>query len=71
MFQCEFCKKEYSTISSLNHHNQTTKFCINIQKEQSSTIINTEYTCDCCSKTFFRKFIYDKHLKKCSEIKKT
>ena len=87
MFQCEFCKKEYKTISSLNYHQKTTKFCINIQKEKSSVTThhndqivsnmqnmdtnscdNINYKCY-CNKTFLRKHIYDKHLKKCPDYK--
>jgi hypothetical protein len=89
MFQCEFCNKDYSTLSSLNYHKKTTKFCLYIQKERSSNILreesiqssnetniqndkeiqsnNIEYTCNYCSKTFLRKHVYDKHLKKCTE----
>ena len=90
MFQCEFCKNEYKSISWLNYHKKTTKFCLYIQKEQfsntqCSNIIqqpsnetniqndretlhnNIEYTCNYCNKSFLRKHIYDKHLKKCTE----
>jgi hypothetical protein len=84
MFECEFCKKEYLTVSSLNRHKKTTKFCINIQKEKSSVICNDSdqilidvqsvpsissdinYTCDYCNKTFLRKYVYNKHLNRCT-----
>jgi hypothetical protein len=32
--KCEFCQKEYKTISFLNHHMKTAKFCLKIQNKE-------------------------------------
>lgn len=35
MVECEFCKKNFSTSSSLQNHKKTTKRCIDIQRQLS------------------------------------
>lgn len=42
---CEFCKKEYKTKSSLNHHKKTVKKCILIQGKRDIELFKCNY-CD-------------------------
>ena len=34
---CEYCKKSFSTLSSLNYHKKTAKFCLDIQGKVNDT----------------------------------
>lgn len=43
MITCEFCKKEYSTIPILKHHQKTAVFCIKLQNEENNKIIKYKY----------------------------
>ncbi len=65
-FECEFCKKEYKTISSLNYHKKTAKFCLELQKIYNDSC---KYNCEFCNKKFTKKDKRDDHLKIC-KIKK-
>ena len=53
---CEFCKKIFSTKSSLNNHKKTAKYCLQIQNKE----INI-FSCKYCSKNFTTKHIFSKH----------
>jgi len=57
---CEFCNKEFTTISSLNHHKKTAKYCLKIQNKD-----NTEFTCSYCLNIFATKDSLNNHLKIC------
>jgi hypothetical protein len=65
-FECDFCKKEYKTISSLNYHKKTAKFCLDLQKTYNDSC---KYNCEFCNKKFTKKDKRDDHLKIC-KIKK-
>jgi GT2 family glycosyltransferase len=52
MFECDFCKKTYTTVSSLNLHQKTAKFCIKIQKEKNIQHHQSVFNCDFCKKEF-------------------
>jgi hypothetical protein len=54
IFVCEYCKKEYTTISNLKHHQRTAQFCLEIQNQ-----ITTGFKCEHCDK----KFTSNKYLK--------
>ena len=43
-YSCEFCKKEYTSISSLNYHKKNTKFCLELQNKNNTenNKINTD-----------------------------
>ncbi len=43
-YSCEFCKKEYTSISSLNYHKKNTKFCLELQIKNNTenNKINTD-----------------------------
>ena len=59
---CEFCKKIFSTKSSLNNHKKTAKYCLQIQNKE----INI-FSCKYCSKNFTTKHIFSKHLQRCKD----
>jgi uncharacterized protein YjaZ len=60
---CEFCKKTFNSISSLNKHKNTTKYCLEIQgKEKKKTNI---FLCEYCDKTFSGNNSLQKHLSNC------
>ena len=59
--ECQFCKKTFNNISSLNKHKKTAKYCLEIQ----GTFI--EYKCE-CGKISNLKTIHDSHIKNCLYI---
>jgi hypothetical protein len=69
MFDCEFCKKELSSISSLNLHKKTTKKCLKIQEQLGLNITSLEFNCEHCNKVFNLKQTYEEHINSC-KIKK-
>lgn len=60
--ECEFCQKEYKTISSLNHHMKTAQFCLKIQNKE---IIIKEYKCEFCNYIFKNKRNLQTHITIC------
>ncbi len=60
--ECQYCKKEYKTISSLNHHIKTAKFCLSIQKKE---IIIKEYKCEFCKNIYKNKRNLQTHIITC------
>jgi hypothetical protein len=58
--ECNFCKKTFSTISSLTVHQKTTKYCLTIQGKT-----NEQYKCTFCDKCFTTHQQLDKHDKIC------
>jgi len=69
MFECEFCKKELSSISSLNLHKKTTKKCLKLQEQLGLNIKSLEFNCEHCNKVFNLKQTYEDHINSC-KIKK-
>ena len=79
MYKCNVCKKEYSSISSLNHHQKTATFCIKLQTKNKETnnIENSEqnnedennliFSCDHCKKEFNTKFKLISHQNNCKQ----
>ncbi len=63
----EFCNKSIKTLSNLNNHKKTEKFCLNLQKESKpNEIIIPILKCDYCQKEVSTKFILNNHLNVCS-----
>ena len=58
---CEHCGAILKTISSLNQHQKTAKYCL-VKQNKS---INTEYKCCFCNAEFTLKSSLHKHVKIC------
>jgi uncharacterized C2H2 Zn-finger protein len=59
IFICEFCNKEYTSISNLKYHQKNTKFCLELQAQQS--ILKCEY----CDKAFSTSKYLKQHTNHC------
>ena len=69
-YNCEYCNKEYTSISSLNHHKKTAKFCLELQKNINIESINIHiYNCEYCNKEFTVKNHLQNHLLTCVDKK--
>ena len=64
--ECSFCKKVYSTTSSLYNHQRTTRSCINKQKEQG-LLISPKFNCMYCKKICSSKIRMNEHLLSCTD----
>jgi hypothetical protein len=58
---CNFCNKKFSSISSLNKHKTTAKYCIKIQNRINENN-SSNFTCDFCFKDLTAKTSLEKHL---------
>jgi len=58
---CEYCKNTYSSKSSLNNHQKTTKKCLEIQKSLNKKTDILEFSCKYCDKKFTSKQNIKKH----------
>jgi hypothetical protein len=54
MLKCEYCKSEFKTISSLNLHKKTAKYCL--KKQATSEDKKLENICEFCGKSFSRNY---------------
>lgn len=63
--KCDFCNKEFKSISSLNYHQRTAKYCLEIQGKD----IGEEYKCEYCEKIFSTKYSLNCHIDVCKESK--
>jgi hypothetical protein len=80
-FNCKFCNKEFSTISNLNFHQRSAKFCLDIQKnvtllkeskpdnKVSNNLTEKIYSCEFCDKSFTQKCMLKTHSLNC-KVKK-
>jgi hypothetical protein len=59
---CQFCNKDMSTLSSLNHHQKRTKKCLIIQ----GIVPKGEFKCHTCISTFLTKVSLSKHIISCN-----
>ena len=59
--KCEFCKNTFRNISSLNNHQKTAKYCLDIQGKESNNI----FECEACNANFTLKSTLEKHLTRC------
>jgi len=61
---CLYCKKTYSTNSSLLHHQRTAKLCLKIQN--SLGVANRQiFDCNFCKKPLTSKYNLENHLSVC------
>lgn len=68
-FSCNYCKKSYSSLSALNYHQKSAKFCLDIQKKNNQNETNENFICEYCNKTFTVKVNFKAHTSVC-KIKK-
>jgi hypothetical protein len=66
MFECEFCKNKFKTISSLMKHQRVAKYCSKIRfGDEYIEIKNSRFKCEDCDKTYTSKENFSKHQKNC------
>lgn len=65
MNECEFCKKQYSSVSTLNRHKKTSKSCKIFQESAGCINGQNNFLCDFCKKEYSVKSSYTRHLKTC------
>ena len=63
---CQYCKKTFSSKSSLNNHQKTAKYCLKLQ-DSNMEIVN--FKCEYCDKYFTIKQHLSNHLLACKEKK--
>ena len=63
--KCDFCNKEFKNMSSLNYHQKTAKYCLEIQGKE----VSNEYKCEYCDKLFSTKYSFNSHIDVCKESK--
>jgi hypothetical protein len=66
-YNCNFCNKSYKSFSSLNHHQKTAKFCIQLQNREVKQ--EEKFICNYCNKDFTVKYTYQTHINICKEKK--
>jgi len=59
--KCTYCNNSFTTKTSLNTHQKTAKYCLKIRGKD----ITSQYSCIGCSKSFVRKYEYNRHLSIC------
>lgn len=62
---CNFCHKKFLNSSNLKKHQNTTKYCLELQQKN----ITDDFKCEYCSKKFTRKDVLEEHLNTCKELK--
>ena len=63
-FVCEYCKKEYTTLSNLKHHQKTAQFCLDLQNQ-----LSVGFKCEHCDKTFSSNKYLKQHYSHCKIYK--
>ena len=67
-FNCQYCKKVFTTQGNLIKHQKTTKKCLAIQNEINSTETKiVTYPCTFCKKQFTSNYHLKKHTTNCIE----
>ena len=61
--ECNFCKKIFSNIYTLNNHKATAKYCLKIQNKT----IAEKFKCELCGKIFTTKYVLNTHSNSCKE----
>ena len=59
--ECQYCKNVFSNKTSLNNHQINAKYCLKIR----GSALSKKYICNGCSKSFNRKYEYNRHLSIC------
>ena len=64
--ECNFCNKTFSSKSSLNSHQKTTKYCLKLQGKIDENIIKN-FECRFCNKKFTTKQTLTIHTDSCNK----
>jgi hypothetical protein len=62
---CLYCKKEFATKRSLDHHTRTAKYCLKLQEANGVAVEKAHFVCK-CSRQFRVKYNYDRHVITCN-----
>ncbi len=62
-FVCEFCKKSFRSLSNLNYHKKSAKYCLTLQNKKSTCV------CTYCDKVFANNYTLQTHLTTCKNKK--
>jgi hypothetical protein len=65
-FICNFCKKSYGALSTLNNHQKTAKFCLDLQNKLNSGVL---IRCEHCLKEFSTQKYLKQHIEHCKNKK--
>lgn len=63
---CDFCKKNFSSVNNLRYHQKTAKYCLEIQGKSAQN-----FFCDFCKKTFTLQNSLTKHGRICRDKKQS
>ena len=63
LFECEYCKKTFSTKSNLLNHKNTTKYCLQLQGK-----IGKNYICNLCEEEFTSNQMLQRHFFGCKKM---
>jgi hypothetical protein len=67
---CDFCNTELSSISALNKHKRTSRYCIKIQEQNLDHVSDKQlFNCEHCNKELTSKYRLQSHLKICKTKK--
>jgi hypothetical protein len=59
--ECQYCKSNFKTNSSLNNHQKTAKYCLSLQGSESKK----KFECEDCNAIFTLKSTLEKHQTRC------
>ena len=59
---CKYCQKTFVSISNLNTHQKTAKYCLKLQNKP----VSNDFKCDDCGKKFTTLYKVNHHLKSCN-----
>ena len=61
--KCEFCSNEFSNKNTLNSHQKTAKYCLELRNVEAKL-----YNCEHCKKGFTKLFHLQRHQESCKTI---
>ena len=61
--KCEFCSNEFSNKNTLNSHQKTAKYCLELRNVEAKL-----YNCEHCKKGFTKLFHLQRHQEICKTI---
>ena len=64
--KCEFCQKEFKSVSSLKNHQRTAKYCLKIRDVKLSE--SATFKCSDCGLVSTRRQDHTKHLQTCKGV---